>query len=118
MLSEVYRKGARRFREEKAAAALARVGLSARADYLPPRLSGGERQRVAIARAIMGSPRVLLCDEPTGNIDSAMTVAILDLFAELNRGGLTIITITHDSDVAERASHRAHIIDGRLRMVA
>jgi macrolide transport system ATP-binding/permease protein len=103
MLSEVYRKGPRRYRSERAAAALARVGLSARADYLPTRLSGGERQRVAIARAIMGSPRVLLCDEPTGNIDSAMTAQILDLFADLNRSGLTIVTITHDPDVAEQA---------------
>jgi len=118
MLSEVYRKGPRRYRGERAAAALARVGLSARADYLPTRLSGGERQRVAIARAIMGSPRVLLCDEPTGNIDSAMTAQILDLFADLNRGGLTIVTITHDPDVAERASRKARIVDGRLREAA
>jgi ABC-type lipoprotein export system ATPase subunit len=118
MLSEVYRKGPRRDRMERAAAALARVGLSARADYLPTRLSGGERQRVAIARAIMGSPRVLLCDEPTGNIDSAMTASILDLFADLNRAGLTIITITHDSDVAARANRQARIVDGRLREAA
>jgi ABC-type lipoprotein export system ATPase subunit len=118
MLSEVYRKGPRRDRMERAAAALARVGLSARADYLPTRLSGGERQRVAIARAIMGSPRVLLCDEPTGNIDSAMTASILDLFADLNRAGLTIITITHDSDVAARANRQARIVDGRLKEAA
>ena len=118
MLSEVYRKGPRRYRSERAEAALARVGLSARADYLPTRLSGGERQRVAIARAIMGSPRVLLCDEPTGNIDSAMTAQILDLFADLNRGGLTIVTITHDTDVAERASRKVRIVDGRLKEAA
>jgi len=118
MLSEVYRKGPRRYRSERAEAALARVGLSARADYLPTRLSGGERQRVAIARAIMGSPRVLLCDEPTGNIDSAMTAQILDLFADLNRGGLTIVTITHDPDVAERASRKVRIVDGRLKEAA
>lgn len=115
MLSEIYRKGPRRTRMERAAAALAQVGLSLRADYLPTRLSGGERQRVAIARAIMGSPRVLLCDEPTGNIDSTMTAAILDLFAQLNRNGLTIVTITHDTDVAERASRQVRIIDGRLK---
>lgn len=115
MLSEIYRKGPRRNRPERAAAALAQVGLSKRADYLPTRLSGGERQRVAIARAIMGSPRILLCDEPTGNIDSTMTAAILDLFAQLNDNGLTIITITHDSDVAQRASRQVRIIDGRLK---
>jgi ABC-type lipoprotein export system ATPase subunit len=118
MLSEVYRKGPRRERSERAAAALAQVGLSKRADYLPTKLSGGERQRVAIARAIMGSPRVLLCDEPTGNIDSAMTIAILDLFAELNESGLTIITITHDPDVAKRAIRQVRIVDGVLKEAA
>ena len=115
MLSEVYRKGPRRYRSERAASALAQVGLSERANYLPTRLSGGERQRVAIARAIMGSPRVLLCDEPTGNIDSVTTASVLDLFAELNRGGLTIVTITHDADVAGRANRQARIVDGVLK---
>jgi len=115
MLSEVYRKGPRRYRSERAASALAQVGLSERANYLPTRLSGGERQRVAIARAIMGSPRVLLCDEPTGNIDSVMAASILDLFAELNRGGLTIVTITHDADVAGRANRQVRIVDGVLK---
>jgi macrolide transport system ATP-binding/permease protein len=118
MLSEVYRKGPRREREDRAHAALKRVGLIHRAGYLPTKLSGGERQRVAIARAIMGSPRVLLCDEPTGNIDSAMTASILDLFAELNRDGLTIVTITHEHDVAARASRQVNIIDGRLKEAA
>jgi len=115
MLSEVYRKGPRRYRSERAASALAQVGLSERANYLPTRLSGGERQRVAIARAIMGSPRVLLCDEPTGNIDSVTTASILDLFAELNHGGLTIVTITHDADVAGRANRQVRIVDGVLK---
>jgi ABC-type lipoprotein export system ATPase subunit len=115
MLSDIYRKGSRKDRRERAAAAIARVGLTKRAHYLPSRLSGGERQRVAIARAIMGSPRVLLCDEPTGNIDSVMTASILDLFSELNQGGLTIVTITHDHDVAERASRQVRIIDGVLK---
>lgn len=118
MLSEVYRRGPRREREERAAMALKRVGLSHRARYLPTRLSGGERQRVAIARAIMGSPRVLLCDEPTGNIDSAMTASILELFAELNQDGLTIVTITHEHDVAESAGRQVHIVDGRLSEAA
>ena len=115
MLSDVYRKGPRQQRRERATAAIARVGLAKRAHYLPTRLSGGERQRVAIARAIMGSPRVLLCDEPTGNIDSVMTASILDLFAELNDGGLTIVTITHDADVAARANRKVHIVDGILK---
>ena len=118
MLSDIYRKSPRKERKERALAALAQVGLSKRAKYLPTRLSGGERQRVAIARAIMGSPRILLCDEPTGNIDSAMTAAILDLFADLNDNGLTIVTITHDHDVAARANRQVHIIDGRLQEAA
>ena len=118
MLSDVYRKSPPRQRAERAAAALTQVGLTARANYLPTRLSGGERQRVAIARAIMGSPRVLLCDEPTGNIDSTMTAAILDLFSELNQRGLTIVTITHDHDVAARASRQVRIVDGRLSEAA
>jgi macrolide transport system ATP-binding/permease protein len=114
MLSDVYRKYPRFERAERAAQAIAHVGLSARADYLPTRLSGGERQRAAIARAIMGSPRVLLCDEPTGNLDSTTTAAILDLFAQLNRSGLTIVTITHEADVATRANRQVRIVDGRL----
>ena len=114
MLSDVYRKYPRRERKERALSALTQVGLSRRADYLPTRLSGGERQRAAIARATMGSPRVLLCDEPTGNLDSGTTASILDLFAELNRSGLTIVTITHEADVAQRASRKLRIVDGRI----
>ena len=114
MLSDVYRKYPRRERNERARSALGQVGLSRRADYLPTRLSGGERQRAAIARAIMGSPRVLLCDEPTGNLDSGTTASILDVFAELNRSGLTIVTITHEADVAQRASRKLRIVDGRI----
>ena len=114
MLSDVYRNSPRRERSERAASAIAQVGLRERANFLPTRLSGGERQRAAIARAIMGSPSVLLCDEPTGNLDSVTTAAILDLFDELNDSGLTIVMITHDADVAARANRRARIVDGRL----
>jgi ABC-type lipoprotein export system ATPase subunit len=116
MLSDVYRKYPRRERNERALSALAQVGLSRRADYLPTRLSGGERQRAAIARAIMGSPRVLLCDEPTGNLDSATTASILDLFGELNRSGLTVVTITHEADVAKRANLQLRIVDGSIEV--
>jgi len=114
MLSDVYRKYPRGERNERALSSLAQVGLSRRADYLPTRLSGGERQRAAIARAIMGSPRILLCDEPTGNLDSGTTASILDLFGELNRAGLTIVTITHEADVARRANRQLRIVDGRI----
>lgn len=118
MLSEVYRRQSRRGRRERANAALDKVRLGHRADFLPTRLSGGERQRAAIARALAGNPRVLLCDEPTGNLDSATTAAILDLFAELNAEGVTILMITHAPEVAERARRRVGLIDGVLTEAA
>ena len=114
MLAEVYRKQSQRGRRERALAAIERVGLSHRADFLPSKLSGGEQQRVAIARALLGSPSLLLCDEPTGNLDSKTSAEILDFFETLNRQGLTLVIITHDEDVAERAGRRVHIIDGLL----
>ena len=118
MLSEVYRRGSTRGRSDRAEAALAEVSLTHRADFLPTRLSGGERQRVAIARALMGEPRLLLCDEPTGNLDSATTEAILALFQGLNDRGLTIVMITHEADVAARAQRRVRIVDGQLSEIA
>jgi macrolide transport system ATP-binding/permease protein len=114
MLAEVYRKQSHRGRRERALAAIERVGLSHRADFLPTKLSGGEKQRVAIARALVGSPSLLLCDEPTGNLDSKSTVDLLDLFETLNQQGLTLVIVTHDENVAKRATRRVHIIDGRL----
>jgi len=118
MLAEVYRNEPSLGRRDRAAAALDRVGLSHRAGFLPTHLSGGESQRVAIARALMGSPHLILCDEPTGNLDSASTAQILDLFAALNRDGVTIIMITHERDVSERARRRITIADGRLQGAA
>ena len=114
MLADVYRVSPRRGRRQRAIAALDVVGLAHRADFLPTRLSGGERQRVAIARALTGSPRLLLCDEPTGNLDSSTSAAVLALFAELNRSGMTIVMITHDLEVADRARRQVRITDGRL----
>jgi macrolide transport system ATP-binding/permease protein len=118
MLAEVYRRQSYRGRRERALAALERVGLSHRVDFLPTKLSGGEKQRVAIARALVGSPTLLLCDEPTGNLDSKATADLLDLFARLNEQGLTLIIVTHDENVANRAGRRVHIIDGRLTVLS
>jgi macrolide transport system ATP-binding/permease protein len=114
MLAEVYRRQSHRGRKERALAAIERVGLSHRVDFLPTKLSGGEKQRVAIARALVGSPSLLLCDEPTGNLDSKTSASILDLFEALNQQGLTLIVVTHDENVAKRATRRVHIIDGKL----
>jgi len=111
MLADVYRKQPYRGRRDCAWAAIERVGLAHRADFL---LSGGERQRIAIAHAIVGSPSLLLWDEPTGNLDSKSSAAILDFFEELNADGLTLAVVTHDENVASRASHRVDIIDGAL----
>lgn len=118
MLAEVYRRQSHHGRRERALAALERVGLSHRVDFLPTKLSGGEKQRVAIARALIGSPSMLLCDEPTGNLDSKSTADLLDLFAKLNREGLTLVIVTHDEKVASRASRRVHIMDGRLTVLS
>jgi ABC-type lipoprotein export system ATPase subunit len=93
---------------------LAAVGLDGRTDFLPTLLSGGERQRVAIARALLNGPELLLCDEPTGNLDSVTTGAILELLAGLHHKGLTIVTITHDAGVAARAGRKVRIADGRI----
>lgn len=119
MLAEVYGRHSQAGRQERALEAIKRVGLAHRADYSPMRLSGGERQRVAIARALMDSPSLLLCDEPTGNLDTKSSKAILDIFEDLNRNeGLTLVVVTHDESVARRAPRRAHIVDGRLTEVA
>ena len=91
-----------------------RVGLAHRTNYLPSRLSGGERQRVAIARALLGSRHVLLCDEPTGNLDTTTGLAIMDLLAGLHADGLTIVMITHSPELAQVASRRVQIVDGFL----
>jgi ABC-type lipoprotein export system ATPase subunit len=113
-LAEAYARRPRAGRADRARAALAAVGLDSRTDFLPTRLSGGERQRVAIARALLNDPELLLCDEPTGNLDSVTTGAILELLAGLHRDGLTIVTITHDPGVAARAERQVRIADGRI----
>ena len=101
-------------RHARAQEALDRVGLSHRAGFRPPKLSGGERQRVAIARALVGRPAIVLADEPTGNLDSTASGAILDLLGELNGDGATIIVVTHNHEIAERLPRRVTLRDGQI----
>lgn len=115
MLAEMYCGQSRRGRRERALAMLGRLGLEGRTRFRPPQLSGGERQRVAIARALVTNPAVLLCDEPTGNLDSRNTEAILALLDELHAEGHTIVVITHDAAVGQRAQELLRIEDGRVR---
>jgi putative ABC transport system ATP-binding protein len=105
-------------RDRRVAEALERVGLGDRADHRPDELSGGQQQRVAIARAIAKQPRVLLADEPTGNLDERMRDDILQVLEELNAEGLTLVVVTHDSAVAKRARRRLRLAKGLLRDVA
>jgi ABC-type lipoprotein export system ATPase subunit len=114
MLAELYVGAPRKGRRERALEALERVGLGDRADFLPTRLSGGQRQRAAIARSLMAEPRLLLCDEPTGNLDSKSADNVLDILGGLSQDGMTLIVITHDEHVASRADRRVRIMDGEL----
>lgn len=113
-LAMLYRSTPRRARSRRAAAVLTRVGLGHRAHALPTQLSGGERQRVAIARALVAEPSLLLCDEPTGNLDTETASAILDLLDLLHEDGMTIAVITHDAQVAARGQRTITIRDGVL----
>ncbi|MET7786037.1 ABC transporter ATP-binding protein [Streptomyces sp900116325] len=113
-LAMLYQSTPRRARSGRAAAVLMRVGLGHRAHALPTQLSGGERQRVAIARALVAEPSLLLCDEPTGNLDTETASAILDLLDRLHEDGMTIAVITHDAQVAARGQRTITIRDGVL----
>jgi ABC-type lipoprotein export system ATPase subunit len=117
MLADVYAGGERTDRRARAERSLEQVGMAHRRDFMPTKLSGGEQQRVAIARALLGSPRLLLCDEPTGNLDTVNTDSVLALFDDLALGGLTLVVITHDEDVAAHARRVVRIVDGHLTEV-
>jgi len=102
-------------RVRRASESLQMVGLGDRIDHYPSQLSGGQQQRVAIARALVNSPAILLADEPTGNLDSRTSVEILDIFQKLNDGGLTIVLVTHEADVARFAKRTLVFRDGKVR---
>ena len=118
MLAQVYADEPRRRRYAAAMAALAQVGLDRRAHALPTALSGGERQRVAIARALVNRPSLLMCDEPTGNLDTATTLELTDLLESLHRAGATLVVITHNPVVAGRAQRQIAIRDGELTEIS
>ncbi len=99
---------------ERAEQLLAMVGLKDRMGYLPGQLSGGQQQRVAIARALINRPRLILADEPTGNLDRQSALDILDLFSDLHRQGHAVVIVTHDQEVAARARRVLHMVDGRF----
>jgi putative ABC transport system ATP-binding protein len=118
MLAQVYADLPRRRRHQAAMAALAAVGLAGRPDSLPTALSGGERQRVAIARALVNRPSLLLCDEPTGNLDSAATTGLTNLLGHLHAQGTTLVVITHNPAVGVLAQRQINIADGVLTETA
>ena len=118
LLATLYSGVPRGEREQRARTALERVGLDHRVDFTPSTLSGGERQRVAIARSVVADPKLLLADEPTGNLDTKNSAGIMDLFDELHADGLTLVVITHDLAVSARAERRVRISDGRLEELA
>ena len=107
-----YRGMAAAERRQRIEEALGRVGLGSRMKHYPAELSGGQQQRAAIARALAGSPRLLLADEPTGNLDSQMARGVMELLEEINAQGTTVVLVTHDPELAARAQRNVHIVDG------
>ena len=105
-------------RKRRIEEALSRVGLASRMKHYPTELSGGQQQRVAIARALAGQPRLLLADEPTGNLDSLMARGVMELLEEINTQGTTIVMVTHDPELAARAQRNVHVIDGCITDLA
>jgi ABC-type lipoprotein export system ATPase subunit len=105
----------RKISRRRAREVLESVGMLDRAHHRPNQLSGGQRQRVAIARALINEPRLILADEPTGNVDTAMASTIMELFAELNRQGRTVVIVTHDMEVARHTQRQIRVRDGKIQ---
>ena len=114
-LPMLYSKTNKNDRERRAREALAQVGLGDRAGHFPSQLSGGQQQRVAIARSLVNQPRMLLADEPTGNLDSRTSVEVMEIFQKLNTEGLTIILVTHEPDIAQFAKREIVFRDGQIK---
>lgn len=111
-----YRRLSRLDRKQRIEHALETVGLASRMKHLPSQLSGGQQQRVAIARALAGEPALMLADEPTGNLDTAMAHQVLDLLDQIHAAGTTIVMVTHDVQLANRAERKIELLDGRVKM--
>ncbi|MCU4925958.1 ABC transporter ATP-binding protein [Halobacteria archaeon AArc-dxtr1] len=116
-MPQLFRGVGRTERRERALDLLERVGLADRADHLPRELSGGQRQRVALARALINEPSIVLADEPSGNLDTETEAQVLDLFAAFHDGGTTMVVVTHERHVAERAERIVHLLDGRIERI-
>src|SRR6516225_3986375 len=114
-LPMLYSRVSKKEREERAREALTLVGLGERLDHFPSQMSGGQQQRVAIARALVNKPRLLLADEPTGNLDSRTSVEVMDIFQKLNRDGLTIVLVTHEPDIARFTDREIVFRDGHIK---
>ena len=113
-LPMIYAKKGKKYRQERAVELLKKVGLGERLQHLPNEMSGGQRQRVAIARALANNPPIILADEPTGNLDTASSVEIMELFTELNKEGATVVVVTHEDDIAQFTNRIIKFKDGNL----
>ncbi|MFP9191466.1 ABC transporter ATP-binding protein [Natronosalvus vescus] len=116
-LPQLFRGASRSERHDRAEDLLERVGLGDRVDHLPNELSGGQRQRVALARALVNDPAIVLADEPSGNLDTETEAEVLDLFEAFHDAGTTLIVVTHERHVAERADRIVHLLDGRIERI-